>query len=83
MKENPAPAMPPAKSPGIVTFIFKYGLLGWGLGSGAAYLALEWMRHPATFPATLSWAWWFFPVMGMAAGLVMWLLGRLFATRKP
>lgn len=81
MADMPNKGVPTAKKVGILTFVFKYGLLGWGLGSGLAYVSMEWMRHAPNMGSLLLWAAWFFPSLGMVAGFTMWLLGRLF--RKP
>ena len=66
------------KKVGILTFVFKYGLLGWGLGAGVAYMAMEWMRQVPNLGAQLLWALWFFPALGMTAGLMMWVLAKVF-----
>lgn len=75
---------PPAvgKRPGLAAFVFKYGLLPWGLGGGAAFALMTLARRQPTMAADLLWAAWFFPVLGMGAGLAMWAFGRALGGRK-
>ena len=69
---------PVKKSPrerGMLYFVLKYGVLGWGVSAGVAYFLMEIARRSPDLGARALYAATVFPAIGLAAGLLIWHFG--------
>ena len=60
---------------GMVVFVIKYGVLGWGVSAGIAYFLMELARHTPDMTTQAIYAATIFPGVGLVAGLLMWFFG--------
>jgi len=59
-------------------FISRYGVLGWGLGTGVLFSAIFWIftGRATSYPTILLMSLILFPIGGIAWGALMWSFGE-------
>jgi hypothetical protein len=70
--ESGKPGNKDRRDRGMVLFVVKYGVLGWGVTSGAAYFLMELARKDPDLGKHAIYAATVFPAIGLAAGIMLW-----------
>lgn len=73
--ETVVPVKKGPRERGMVYFVIKYGVLGWGVSAGVAYFLMELARRAPDLPTHALYAVTIFPGIGLLAGLLIWFIG--------
>lgn len=74
-EETGVPVKKGPRDRGMLFFVLKYGVFGWGVSAGVAYFLMELARRAPDLQTHALYAATIFPGIGLVAGLLIWFIG--------